>query len=283
MTRCCRTIGPTRRSSGSTPHGHTEPLELPSELVALLDLAKRVHGASDGCFDPTVRPLVRAWGFDGDSPAVPTAAAIDAARATRRPRQARASRRHARTKSRRRRSRSTWPASAKATRPAGSPSCSSGMGARRISPRSAARSWHAERSPTAPRGASASRTPQRRAARPGAANAAGHTHCRHHERLVPPVPRSRRPTLRPHHRSAQRLARRARAVVGHGRRPRRRDGGRLGHGAAVLGPRRLPRPRPSAKTLPPCFGSGATASRPSEHSRAFASEWRELLDEPRGR
>ena len=59
----------------------TEPIELPSELITLLELAKRVHEASDGCFDPTVRPLVRAWGFDGDSPAVPEAAAIDAARA----------------------------------------------------------------------------------------------------------------------------------------------------------------------------------------------------------
>jgi thiamine biosynthesis lipoprotein len=59
----------------------TEPLELPAELVGLLELAKRVHDASDGCFDPTVRPLVRAWGFDGDDPAVPPAAAIEAARA----------------------------------------------------------------------------------------------------------------------------------------------------------------------------------------------------------
>jgi len=60
----------------------TEPLELPSELVTLLGLAQRVHEGSDGCFDPTVRPLVRAWGFDGDAPAVPTPAAIDAARAS---------------------------------------------------------------------------------------------------------------------------------------------------------------------------------------------------------
>lgn len=58
----------------------TKPIELPSELVTLLELAKRIHGASDGCFDPTVRPLVRAWGFDGDEPAVPAPAAIDAAR-----------------------------------------------------------------------------------------------------------------------------------------------------------------------------------------------------------
>lgn len=58
----------------------TAPIELPSELVTLLGLAQRIHQASDGCFDPTVRPLVRAWGFDGDDPAVPTTAAIDAAR-----------------------------------------------------------------------------------------------------------------------------------------------------------------------------------------------------------
>jgi thiamine biosynthesis lipoprotein len=60
----------------------TEPVELPAELVALLGLAQRVHAASDGCFDPTVRPLVRAWGFDGDAPAVPEAAKLAAARAT---------------------------------------------------------------------------------------------------------------------------------------------------------------------------------------------------------
>ena len=57
------------------------PIELPAELITLLELAKRVHAASDGCFDPTVRPLVRAWGFDGDDPAVPTAAAVAEARA----------------------------------------------------------------------------------------------------------------------------------------------------------------------------------------------------------
>jgi thiamine biosynthesis lipoprotein len=59
----------------------TAPLQLPAELVSLLELAKRVNEASSGCFDPTVRPLVRAWGFDGDAPAVPPQAVIDAARA----------------------------------------------------------------------------------------------------------------------------------------------------------------------------------------------------------
>jgi thiamine biosynthesis lipoprotein len=56
-------------------------VELPTELVGLLDLARTVHAASEGCFDPTVRPLVRAWGFDTDSPAVPAADALEAARA----------------------------------------------------------------------------------------------------------------------------------------------------------------------------------------------------------
>jgi len=59
-----------------------DPIELPAELVALVAVAKAVHVASDGCFDPTVRPLVRAWGFDGDAPAVPSTAAIEATRAT---------------------------------------------------------------------------------------------------------------------------------------------------------------------------------------------------------
>lgn len=60
---------------------HTEPIELPAELVALFAVAKTVHGASDGCFDPTIRPLVRLWGFDGETPTIPTTAAIDATRA----------------------------------------------------------------------------------------------------------------------------------------------------------------------------------------------------------
>jgi thiamine biosynthesis lipoprotein len=58
----------------------TEPIELPAELVALLDIARTVHEASDGCFDPTVRPLVRVWGFDGDTPAVPDADVLARAR-----------------------------------------------------------------------------------------------------------------------------------------------------------------------------------------------------------
>lgn len=59
----------------------TAPIELSAELVSLFALAKSIHAASAGCFDPTVRPLVRAWGFDTDTPAVPAEAALAAARA----------------------------------------------------------------------------------------------------------------------------------------------------------------------------------------------------------
>jgi FAD:protein FMN transferase len=56
---------------------HTlEPQQLPPELVTLLKLAKEIHAASNGCFDPTVRPLVHLWGFDGDTPGVPPPEAV---------------------------------------------------------------------------------------------------------------------------------------------------------------------------------------------------------------
>lgn len=56
----------------------TEPLELPAELVSLFGLAADIHRRSGGCFDPSVRPLVRLWGFDGEEPHVPRADEIAA-------------------------------------------------------------------------------------------------------------------------------------------------------------------------------------------------------------
>ncbi len=49
----------------------TDPQELPGELVSLFELAADIHRRSAGCFDPSVRPLVRLWGFDGEEPHVP--------------------------------------------------------------------------------------------------------------------------------------------------------------------------------------------------------------------
>jgi FAD:protein FMN transferase len=56
-----------------------DPQELPSEFVSLLALAADIHRRSEGCFDPSVRPLVQLWGFDGDEPHVPPADEITAA------------------------------------------------------------------------------------------------------------------------------------------------------------------------------------------------------------
>lgn len=58
-----------------------DPIEVPAELVTLLEIASDVHAASGGCFDPTVRPLIRAWGFDGDTPSIPSEATLADARA----------------------------------------------------------------------------------------------------------------------------------------------------------------------------------------------------------
>ncbi len=55
-----------------------ETQTLPSELITLFDLAVDIHRRSEGCFDPSVRPLVRLWGFDGDEPHVPAADEIAA-------------------------------------------------------------------------------------------------------------------------------------------------------------------------------------------------------------
>jgi thiamine biosynthesis lipoprotein len=58
-----------------------DPIEIPAELGTLLEIARDVHAASGGCFDPTVRPLVRAWGFDGETPSTPSEATLADARA----------------------------------------------------------------------------------------------------------------------------------------------------------------------------------------------------------
>lgn len=48
------------------------PQRVHPEVARVLDLALRVGAGSDGAFDVTVEPLVRAWGFLGGKPHVPT-------------------------------------------------------------------------------------------------------------------------------------------------------------------------------------------------------------------
>lgn len=55
-------------------------LKLPY-LYEILGVARRVHDASGGAFDPTVMPLVNAWGFGPEKSGTPNAAQVDSIRA----------------------------------------------------------------------------------------------------------------------------------------------------------------------------------------------------------
>jgi thiamine biosynthesis lipoprotein len=57
------------------------PAEVDAELFDLLTRCQRLHADTDGAFDITSTPLSRCWGFLDRRGRVPTAAALDAARA----------------------------------------------------------------------------------------------------------------------------------------------------------------------------------------------------------
>lgn len=44
----------------------TEPLAVDPELVALIEEARKIHDASHGCYDLTIKPLFDLWGFKKD-------------------------------------------------------------------------------------------------------------------------------------------------------------------------------------------------------------------------
>ncbi len=63
-------------------HAETAPFAVPPALIEVVALAQQVSAESDGAFDVTVGPLVRAWGFGPDDPgAAPTVEVQDALRA----------------------------------------------------------------------------------------------------------------------------------------------------------------------------------------------------------
>lgn len=49
-------------------------------FFAFLQEAEALHAATDGAFDPTIGPLLRCWGFVGNTGEMPSAEAIEAAR-----------------------------------------------------------------------------------------------------------------------------------------------------------------------------------------------------------
>jgi FAD:protein FMN transferase len=59
---------------------HAAPVRVSPEVFRLLEHARDLSSETGGAFDPTIAPLVRAWGFMGGTGAPATDAAIEAAR-----------------------------------------------------------------------------------------------------------------------------------------------------------------------------------------------------------
>ncbi len=59
---------------------HLHPIPVEPQVLAFLSLVAELVHATDGAFDPTVGPLLRAWGFHGGDPALPDPSAIPEAR-----------------------------------------------------------------------------------------------------------------------------------------------------------------------------------------------------------
>lgn len=60
---------------------NTEPQEITEEIVNLIATARRVHQASHGCYDLTIKPLFELWGFKKDKFNLPSEAALAETRA----------------------------------------------------------------------------------------------------------------------------------------------------------------------------------------------------------
>lgn len=56
----------------------SEPLALSEEIIGLIETARVVSVASDGCYDLTIKPLFDLWGFKGDKLTPPDAATLQA-------------------------------------------------------------------------------------------------------------------------------------------------------------------------------------------------------------
>ena len=54
----------------------TEPQEVGTEIVNLIEKTRAVSEASHGCYDLTIKPLFDLWGFKGESLTPPTSAAL---------------------------------------------------------------------------------------------------------------------------------------------------------------------------------------------------------------
>ncbi|MEI6707116.1 MAG: FAD:protein FMN transferase [Methylococcales bacterium] len=57
----------------------SEPLALSEEIIGLIEQARVVSIASEGCYDLTIKPLFDLWGFNGDKLTPPDATSLQAA------------------------------------------------------------------------------------------------------------------------------------------------------------------------------------------------------------
>ena len=71
---------PESELSWINAHAAHEPVKAEPRLFRLLQLAKVLNAETDGAFDVTIAPLMRAWGFSRDKGKVPTADQLEAAR-----------------------------------------------------------------------------------------------------------------------------------------------------------------------------------------------------------
>lgn len=56
----------------------TEPQAVNSEIISLIEIARQVSVASDGCYDLSIKPLFDLWGFKDEKLTIPDQATIDA-------------------------------------------------------------------------------------------------------------------------------------------------------------------------------------------------------------
>lgn len=72
---------PTSEIARLNRHAADGPVKVSPPVFALLRQAQQLAAATDGAFDPTIGPLMRAWGFHGARGKLPDPAVLAAARA----------------------------------------------------------------------------------------------------------------------------------------------------------------------------------------------------------
>lgn len=80
VDRLLSNYDPASELSRMNQHAATAPFHASPELFDFVERSRGYYTSTNGAFDPTVGPLVRAWGFFTAAPAVPTDAAIADAR-----------------------------------------------------------------------------------------------------------------------------------------------------------------------------------------------------------